>query len=94
MAKKGKTQRYPKSDGTVRPIRLWNATENEVYRWRCYTYVNNAHDAALLECRKSKVGTVIHVYNARTGNTVNGDYTDFEYKRNVKDMTVPKLRGV
>jgi hypothetical protein len=84
---------YPKSEETVRPYRLWNAKENKQLRWRYYQILTNAHNAALLECRMAKVGTVIHVFNATTGKTANGDFNDFEYIRHAATMTIPKPKG-
>lgn len=50
---------YPKSEGTVRPFRLWNAKEKKPLRWRCYSDRKRAHMGALIEARWSKVGTAV-----------------------------------
>ncbi len=66
---------YPKSEGTQRPYRLWNANEKKAVRWRYYSDPKRAHMGALFETRWAKqVGTTIEVYNASNGRLL-GQYT-------------------
>lgn len=64
---------YPKSNGSKRPFRLWDAKGKHALRWRCYKYRENAHNGAVVEMRWSAVGDVIEVYNAVNGRLV-GQY--------------------
>ena len=57
-----------------RPYRLWDAVEAKTLRWRYYSNPKRAHMGALIECRWSKVGATIEVYNAATGKLL-GQYT-------------------
>jgi len=66
--------KYPRSEGTIRPYRLWHANEKHALRWRCYTDPHRAHIGALIEARWSKVGVTIEVYDALTGRML-GQYT-------------------
>lgn len=65
---------YPKTNGTSRPYRLWNANEKKPYRWRYYSNPKRAHNGALLEARWAKVGVTVEVYNASNGRLL-GQYT-------------------
>lgn len=70
-----KPHAYPKSEASVRPYHLWDATANggrgEPIRYRYFSDKKRAHNAAMLECKWSKkVGTVIEVYDAEHGRTV------------------------
>ena len=61
--------RYPTSPGTVRPYRLWNPRAKPApgpVRWRYYTDLDRAHDAALIALRRwGAVRDVLEVYDAR-----------------------------
>lgn len=70
----------PRSEGTARPYRLWNARECCVLRWRYYSDHKRAHMGALIECRWSPVGTTIEVYNANSGRLLG------QYRRGVADI--------
>lgn len=65
---------YPKSEGTTRPYRLWDANAKTPMRWRCYKHPHNAHIGALIEARWAKVGVTVEVYNATTARML-GQYT-------------------
>lgn len=65
---------YPKSEGTTRPYRLWNAQEKAPMRWRYYSDPKRAHVGALIEARWAKIGTTIEVYNVTNGRLL-GQYT-------------------
>lgn len=71
---------YPKSDGTMRPYRLWHAQEKRALRWRYYADPRRAHIGALIEARYEKVGAVIEVYNAGNGRLLG------QYKRTVDSV--------
>lgn len=59
---------YPKSEETVRPYRLWDATAKRPVRYRYYSDSKRAHDGALIEARwNKKPGFAIEVYNAING---------------------------
>ena len=57
-----------------RPYRLWDAVAAKTLRWRYYSDPTRAHMGALIECRWSKVGATIEVYNASNGRLL-GQYT-------------------
>lgn len=62
---------YPKSEGTARPYRLWNAKEKKACRWRCYSDPTRACNGALIEVyHYAKLGTSLEVYNAGTGRRI------------------------
>lgn len=65
---------YPRSEGTTRPYRLWDAKEKRPLRWRYYKESRNAHTGELIDARWAKVGTTIEVYNAESGRLL-GQYT-------------------
>lgn len=71
---------YPKSDGTKRPYRLWDASAKEQIRYRYYSDPKRAHMGALIESRWSKPGTVIEVFNAEHGRLLG------QYKRTVNSV--------
>lgn len=50
-----------------RPFRIWNAKLKHDMRWRYYSYWQNAHNGALIECRWGKPGLILEVYNAELG---------------------------
>jgi hypothetical protein len=50
-----------------RPYRLWNARLKEQMRWRYYSNPKHAHLGALIEARWGEIGTVIEVFDSRTG---------------------------
>lgn len=64
---------YPKSEGSKRPYRLWDAKEKQPLRWRYYSNPRRAHLGALIEARWAKVGTVVEVFNAENGRLL-GQY--------------------
>lgn len=68
---------YPKSEGTKRPYRLWDANAKKALRWRCYLHSRSAHLGALIDTRWAKVGTTVEVFNADTGRLL-GQYTRHE----------------
>ena len=65
---------FPRSEGTQRPFRLWDANAKKALRWRYYSDPRRAHVGALIEARWAKVGVSIEVYNAATGRLL-GQYT-------------------
>ena len=65
---------YPRTEGTKRPYRLWDAHNKVALRWRYYSDPRRAHVGALIEARWAKVGVSIEVYNAATGRLL-GQYT-------------------
>lgn len=67
--------KYPKTEveEPKRPYRLWNASDNEVMRWRYYSDKRRAHQGALMEANWGKVGLCIHVFDARTARWL-GEY--------------------
>lgn len=65
---------YKRTSATKRPFRLWDTTARKEMRWRYYSDPKRAHLAALLECRWSKPGVTIEVYNATTARLL-GQYT-------------------
>ncbi len=65
---------YPKSEGTQRPYRLWDANAKKPLRWRCYSDPKRAHIGALIDCRWAQVGTTVEVYNVSNGRML-GQYT-------------------
>ena len=60
-------------EDSPRPYRLWDANNKINLRWRYYSDPKRAHMGAIIECRWSKEGTVIEVYNAATGQLL-GQY--------------------
>lgn len=73
-----------------RPYRLWNAREKHEMRWRYYASPRHAHLGALIEARWGVVGTVIEVFDSRTGALLG------QYKRtptSVAFFDVRKLTG-
>jgi len=71
--KKATLTQYPKSKGSVRPFRLWDANAKKPVQWHCYKYKDKAHIGALIKTRWSKVGTAIEVYDCRNGKLL-GQY--------------------
>jgi hypothetical protein len=65
---------FPRSEGTARPFRLWDANAKKPMRWRYYSDKKRAHMGALIEARWAKIDTTIEVYNANTGRLL-GQYT-------------------
>lgn len=59
---------------TVRPFRIWNATDRRNEPHRCYATERRALDSALLLVRWAKVGVSLEVYDARTAKWL-GLYT-------------------
>lgn len=65
---------YPRSEASKRPYRLWDAQAKQTMRYRYYSDPKRAHMGALIECRWSRVGTTIEVFNANNGRLL-GQYT-------------------
>ena len=65
---------YPTTDRTARPYRLWDTNSKAALRFRYYSDPKRAHLGALIECRWSKIGVTIEVYNAANGRLL-GQYT-------------------
>jgi len=65
---------YPTTDRTARPYRLWDANAKAALRFRYYSDPKRAHLGALIECRWSKIGVTIEVYDAGSGRLL-GQYT-------------------
>lgn len=65
----------------VRPYRLWNPAEGKHFPHRFYSDSRRAHQAALIEARWAKVGTVVEVYDARNGHLLG------QYKRTLTAVT-------
>ena len=66
--------RYPTTETTKRPYRLWDAKAKKALRWRYYSDHKRAHMGALIEVRWSEIGATIEVYNANNGRLL-GQYT-------------------
>jgi hypothetical protein len=66
--------KYPVSEETKRPYRLWNANDKCPIRWRYYSEPRRAHVGALIEARWAKISVTIEVYNAINGRML-GQYT-------------------
>ncbi len=62
------------NEDTIRPFRLWHATERRNLRWRNFKDKRRAHIAAMIEARWAKVGVTIEVYNCTNGKLL-GQYT-------------------
>jgi hypothetical protein len=69
-----KQSEYPKDKGTVRPYRLWDASEKRNVPHRCYSTERRALDSALLLIRWSAVSKSIEVYDITTARWL-GTYT-------------------
>lgn len=69
---------------STRPYRLYDALTKTNLRWRYYSDPHRAHMGALIECRWSKVGSVIEVLNNDTGHVLG------TYKRSVHSLTFTK----
>jgi len=80
LTQEGNEMMYPKSDGTARPYRLWDAQAKVAIRWRYYSDHRRAHMGALIETRWAKVGACIEVYNASNGRLLG------QYKRRVSTI--------
>ena len=65
------------SNGTEapkRPFRIWDADAKKDLPYRYYAIKANAHNAALIEVRWSKVGVTLEVYDKRTAKLL-GTYS-------------------
>ena len=57
-----------------RPYRIWDAHKKVHLQGRNYVHKQNAHNAALIYVRWSRVGETLEVYDIRTGRLL-GQYT-------------------
>lgn len=75
MKHSGHGKAYPEPNpDSVRHFRLYDATANKMVPYRCYKWVRNAHNAALLEVRWDRLDHKYEVLDIARSNKLLGVY--------------------
>jgi len=62
-------------NGVKRPYRIWDAESGTFLVGRNYKHYRNAHNAALIIVRWSRVGQTLEILNVTSGNRMLAQYT-------------------